>query len=401
MAYQLGMALKEFLILTQQDDIEFDEFREPTHSAREYFKNPDRSIINLFALINELTREDASKRMTIQQMQKLLTFRNHPTPIFYQELERVLPAKTLGIQQDVDEINALLQSKVNDLDLLKKANLIFSKLSKIDSPEPRLLYMAEQLATKCFKDVSYNYFANLSKSIETKLLEKDWNIAPWYRKIAHVLSFGYFRVARQSNVNSIKIDLDLRGEEFQMHFAQLEYIPTTEFKALGKTESANFTHYIFNNLENIREKEAMPTEVKKKVIPVKEESEETSVTELDADFSTVVITHASEVKKQGEMPLVNDQDKQFEEDPDFSTVVITRDPDVKKAEENPLLSDPDKNAEIEVKKEVQKLDIAENDLHFFAKNRKRKFQTYRSTMKLGDHLTAAAVFEQPIPTINM
>ena len=107
MAYQLGMALKEFLILTQQDEIDQEAFRDHTHPAVDYFKNPERSIVNLSALIQELTREDASKRMSIKQMKQLLTFRNHPTHIFYQEMEKVLPSSSLGIQKEVDEINEL------------------------------------------------------------------------------------------------------------------------------------------------------------------------------------------------------------------------------------------------------------------------------------------------------
>jgi hypothetical protein len=251
MAYQLGMALKEFITLTQRDEVDPDEFRDQDYSVASYFENPEKAIINLSTLIQELTREDASKRMSIKQMQELFKYRNHPPHSFNKEVERVLPSSSLGIQEDVDEIDQLIHSKLRGIELVKKSNVIFKKLSESEQKEPRLTRLAEGLAEKCFKEGSFTYFSKVSKTIESALLNEDWKKAPFYRKALHFISFGLYRVPRYSSVNSIKIDLDFSSDEFQMHFCQLEYTPTSAIKGLGKKQASNFSMFIFNHLNDI------------------------------------------------------------------------------------------------------------------------------------------------------
>ncbi|WP_158617504.1 hypothetical protein [Legionella sp. km772] len=375
MAYQLGMALKEFLILTQQDDIAHDDFRDHSTTAADYFKNPDRSIVNLSALINELTREDAAKRMSISQMRELLHFRNHPTAVFYQEIEKLLPASALGIQKEVNEIQDLLKSKLKGLELVKKANLIFNKLNESDSPEPRLLYLAGQLASKCFKEGSYSYFSKLSDKIEYALLDKDWDLAPWYRKIAHVLSFGYFRVDRISTVDSINLDIDFKGEEFKTHFGQLEHIAHSEFSLLGKKQALNFETFIFNNLEKIRAEEDQKKD-----------------NEGDTKALPVVSSPAQDHLSNTPTP----------EALDSGTVVITESAPVVKADQEqakkPSIKLP---AKVELAKKDEKPELAANQNTFFTKANKRTiFKTYRTTMFRGDGTLPAPKPEKPKPSVK-
>jgi len=251
MAYQLGMALKEFIILTQREAIDPYEFRDHDHPAASYFNHPEKAIINLSTLIQELTREDATKRMSIAQMQELLKYRNHPPHVFNKEVERVLPASILGIQDDVAKINNIINSKLKGPALINEANVIFKKLSESKTKEPRLSRLAEQLAEKCFKEGSFIYFSKISKAIETALLKEDWGKASWYRKMFHILSFGFYRIPRYNSVNSIKIDLNFNSEEFQMHFCQLEYTHQSVIKRLGATQAANFSMFIYANLDHI------------------------------------------------------------------------------------------------------------------------------------------------------
>ena len=165
MAYQLGMALKEFLILTQRDGLPND-FRNPKRQAADYFNSPSSAIINLSLLAQELTRSVASKRLSIKQFQDLLNFCNLPPKLFYKKVEEALPSATIGIQEDLTVINNLLQGNLNRDELLQQANPVFSKLSKSDPKETRLTRMAEQLAIKCYKGYTKSFITEYSKSLK-------------------------------------------------------------------------------------------------------------------------------------------------------------------------------------------------------------------------------------------
>lgn len=134
MAFQLGMALKEFLILTQMEKLP-EEYREHDAIAASYFKSPTNAIVNYSILIQELTRDDPKKRLTIGQFQNLLFYTNHPSKVFYKELENVLPFQELGLQEEMDEITALLKSNLTEEQLLQAANLIFNKIEQRDPKE--------------------------------------------------------------------------------------------------------------------------------------------------------------------------------------------------------------------------------------------------------------------------
>lgn len=252
MAYQLGIALKEFLILSQLDELP-DEFRDTDTNAVSYFTNAPKQIINLSLLVQELTRTEPERRLTVKQFQSLLNYLNQSPDNFYQELEKILPSSKIGLQNEIDEINKLINSNLKGEALLKQANLIFQQVSDSDPKETRITRMAEKLATKCFREHSIAYFKQCSDAIEKEFLNADWVRAPWYRKALHWLTLGYFRVERVSDLDSskIKIPQDLKGEEFQSHFIQLEFLPSTEITSLGAIESMHFTDFIFTHIEEI------------------------------------------------------------------------------------------------------------------------------------------------------
>ncbi|KTD31661.1 protein kinase domain containing protein [Legionella moravica] len=272
MAFQLGMILKEFLILTQLDELPA-EFRDRDKSAASYFDSPSNSIINLSLLVQELTRPEPEKRMTINQFKSLLKFRIMTPDNFYAQVEEAFPSELLGIQQDIDEIKALLNEKINDgflqsisqsfinpsalsaynKDFLLRANEVFKKISASEPKETRLTRMAEKLAIKCYREYSHSYFKQCSQSLEAELFKLEWNKAPWYRKALHWLTFGLFNVDRASNeeIATVKIKQDLKGEEFQMHFSLLEFLPPKELNHLGRLQSARFKEFIYSHVNEI------------------------------------------------------------------------------------------------------------------------------------------------------
>ncbi len=254
MSYQLGMALKEFLLLTQMEDIP-DDFQNTDRDAFSYFDTPNPQIINLFLLVQELTRKEASKRLTIAQFQELLFFRNSNPQNFYEKVEEMLPSSNLGIEEDILQIKKLLASNLNGKELTEQANVIFTKLSKSGSIETRVTRLAEQLASKCFHSYSKPFFQHCSRKIEEALLAKDWEEAPWYRKLIHWLSNGYFRVDKVADISTLEINVDLKGEEFQFYFVQLEFLTLRELEVLGEEEVMNFQDFIESHLDQIQIKD--------------------------------------------------------------------------------------------------------------------------------------------------
>lgn len=252
MAFQLGMALKEFLMLTQIDELP-DDFRNPDRNAAYYFKSPSRQIVNLSLLIQELTRSDASKRLTITQFKNLLNFRNLSSEQFYQAVEKVLPSSTIGLkEEDVIDFTKLLDGNLKSEDLIKQANLVFSKLSNNTPKETRLTRLAEKLAVKCYKEYSEPFF---KASIEKAIFNNDWDEAPWYRQVMHWLSFGYFSVEKVTDISEVKDTVieDLQSEKFQSYFPHLEFLPPSQ---LNSEEDVFFKDFLYTHLEEILSKDA-------------------------------------------------------------------------------------------------------------------------------------------------
>lgn len=341
MAYQLGMALKEFLILTQQDELS-DEFRDHDVPAAAYFASPNKSITNLSLLVQELTRANPEHRMTLAQFQGLLPLRNRPTNDFYAHVELIFPAKNLGLEQLVRELHQLIDGSFDNNELLAQANPLFKQIDEQQTSEHRLTRLANILANKCFTQCSGDYlqalhnritsstdlidlnnkefhqhfpllefvtpalmttalgleqtqelaayiaaqdaslfprrdlieeliaskldglafieqanqiftelltkdsippnlhtpmrelvgaclarspyFRDLSARIENQLLAQDWQAASWFRRAIHWLSFGFFRVARVSQVSDKNFELNVSKDELSPFMLQLKLI---------------------------------------------------------------------------------------------------------------------------------------------------------------------------------
>lgn len=252
MSYQMGKALREFLIVTQLGEIP-EQSDEEHRTVLAHFEKPNRVIINLSMLVEELTRYEEGKRLTIEQFQRLLPYINHNIDDFYRQLEKELPAKNLGIERELNEIEQLLHNnKLKGINFLEQANIIFTDISEQNSKEPRFNQIAEKLAIKCYQECSENYFSQISQEIESALLTKDWNSASWWRRIVHTLSFGFFRVERVNTADNIAISLNFNDQEFRTHFIQMEFLPATILDGLGVSEANNFKDYFQSHLDEIR-----------------------------------------------------------------------------------------------------------------------------------------------------
>ena len=316
MAYQLGMALKEFLILTQLDEIpSIDDFRNPDFNAAYYFQSPPKQIINLSLLIQELTRAEPSKRLSISQFQRLLNYRNLSTELFYAEIEKILPSSTLGIQEDIDKIAELLNANLSGEELIKQANLIFNKLSACNPRETRLTRMAEKLAIKCYKEYSEPFFKD---SIDTARLNNDWNLAPWYRKAIHWLSSGYFRIARVTELADIKESIinDLKSEKFQSYFPHLEFLPPSQ---LTSVEAQYFKEILYNYLDEILSQESESEEQSTSEESVKEDTKPQDPTPQTPVEETTPLN-------PGTKPLDSKEESEEESSAGYGTIVIVNNP---------------------------------------------------------------------------
>ena len=267
MAFQLGMALKEFLILTQTEVPELKDFRSHDFNPEHYFKTVPNPIANYALLIQELTRPDPNKRLSIQQFKNLLKFRNLRPEQFYKKIEEELPSATIGFQEDIDAINTLLNGDFSESEFFTRANVLFNKISK--NKEPRLIRMAEKLATKCYQEYTEPFF---KQSIETALLNNYWEEAPWYRQLIHVLSFGYFRVDRVTELSEIQdtMGLDLNGEQFLSYFPHFEFLAPSDMDGLGETAAGYLKNVIKQNVEMILSHDSM----------AQQESSESSIEDL-------------------------------------------------------------------------------------------------------------------------
>jgi hypothetical protein len=267
MTYELGMALKEFLIRTQVEEFpDMVDFMDHEQTAASYFTSPPNSIINISLLIQELTRSEPSHRLSLEQFNRLFRQCNVSPEEFYNRVEKELPSSRLGVDRKVDHLYKLLNDQLPGTEFIKETNLVINALSETSVKEPRLTRLAEKLATKVFTEYTAPFFQS---SIDQALLNKDWNEAIWYRKAMHWLSFGYFRVEEVSTLEDVRdtVIKDLKSEEFQSYLTQIIFLPIEQ---LNSDKGRCFKDFVKANLEGIMFKDAVgkvDIEEKPKTIP--------------------------------------------------------------------------------------------------------------------------------------
>ena len=250
MAYEIGMALKEFLILSLFDDIK-EEYWNPNASIASFIKNPSAQVSNIALIIREMTHEEEGKRLSIEKFQQLIPYIIQSTPNFYIKLQEIHPLSP-EINTEIEQIKALLKNEQNlkGADFLAKANPIFIAVSARVPQEPRLTWYTEKLASKCYSECSTEYWAQFADKMEQELAKQNWAQAPWYRKLAYYLSFGLFNVAQVTEVSELKL-VDFKEPEFLSHFHQLDFLSPLEMENLGPVKVEHLTEFLGAHLEEI------------------------------------------------------------------------------------------------------------------------------------------------------
>ncbi|HAT8174118.1 TPA: hypothetical protein JA340_13310, partial [Legionella pneumophila] len=189
---------------------------------------------------------------------------------YFQKLSGLIES---ALEKDVNEIRQLLNPQSNSEGLLQKASPIFMKLFERQPEVPQLTDLAKQLAAQCFDESSKNYFTRqLPLLVEEELLNQDWEQAPWYRKALHWLTFGYFRVDNVTEISSLKIPEHAKGKEFQIYFSQLLFLPNEEIKNMFTSKDSQTVDFLLGYIEKERERREMETPSVK--IPVDLKGEE-------------------------------------------------------------------------------------------------------------------------------
>ncbi|WP_133135640.1 hypothetical protein [Legionella rowbothamii] len=396
MAYQVGMALKEFLLLTKMDDLP-DDYWNPDCDIESYFKDGNNQIKNYILLIREMTRHEEGKRLSISQMQQLLTIIGKQPINFYEDVEKMLPSASVGLEKEYNEIQALLNSNLRNEELLKQANPLFIQLSTRDPQECRLNRLAEKLAVKCYQQCSKSYFTNLSKSIEKSLLDQDWQHASFTQKLIHYVSFGYFRVPEITNVTQIKIALDFSGPEFQSHFIPFISLSKTHLFHLGAKQSQHVIDFLQANMTEIKtalatlfsedsnEVESTPNEpLQQQVASLSSEESDSELTEEslgDESLSSSIVIHKTtkmdgDKESQAASVIIKSSaetnDEDGEEEENSGSVVFIPNPS----------SDTTPEAETDAEEEkIEHQEKAKSTLQFFAAVKKQEPSSYQARKK--------------------
>lgn len=250
MAYEIGMALKEFLLLSLLDDMK-EEYWNPNASIASFLKNPSAQVSNIALIIREMTHEEEGKRLSIEKFQQLIPYIIQSTPNFYIKLQEIHPLSP-EINAEIEQIKALLKNEqgLKGAEFLAKTNPIFIAVSARVPQEPRLTWYTEKLASKCYSECSKEYWSQFADKMEQELANKNWTQAPWYRKLAYYLSFGFFNVAQVAEVSELK-HVDFKETEFLAHFHQLDFLSPLEMEHLGPVKVEHLTEFLGAHLEEI------------------------------------------------------------------------------------------------------------------------------------------------------
>ncbi len=250
MAYEIGMALKEFMLLSLFDDKK-EEYWHPHANIASFTKNPSAQVTNIALIIREMTHEEEGKRLSIEKFQQLIPYIVQSPSNFYTKLQELHPVSP-EINAEIEQIQALIrkEQELKNADFLAKANPILMAISARVPQEPRLAWFAEKLASKCYSECSQKYWTQFTEKMERELANQNWAKAPWYRKLAYYLSFSFFNVAQVTKVSELKI-VDFKEPEFLSHFHQLDFLAPIEMESFGPVKLEHLTEFLNVHLEEI------------------------------------------------------------------------------------------------------------------------------------------------------
>ena len=168
MSYQVGMALKEFLLNATEVEGLTEELYLNWIPITAIAKNSSRTQKNLFALVQELTRSNPKDRMPIEIFQTLLTKIKLPHTVFLREIEEIFPQSALSQARELVIIQQILEAPVLTPKLLQE----WDELEKKD------------IASNLYTDPRVRFFEKAALEIKAYLGEIDSIIAQENRKKA-------------------------------------------------------------------------------------------------------------------------------------------------------------------------------------------------------------------------
>ncbi|EHL30300.1 hypothetical protein [Legionella drancourtii] len=250
MAYEIGMALKEFMLLSLFDEKK-EEYWHPHANISSFTKKPSAQVTNIALIIREMTHEEEGKRLSIEKFQQLIPYIIQSPPNFYTKLQELHPISP-EINTEIEQVQALIRNEqgLKGADFLAKANPMFMSISTRVPQEPRLAWFAEKLASKCYNECSKEYWTRFTDKMEQELANQNWAKAPWYRKLAYYLSFSFFNVAQVTDASELKI-VDFKEPEFLSHFHQLDFLAPLEMESFGPVKLEHLTEFLNVHLEEI------------------------------------------------------------------------------------------------------------------------------------------------------
>ena len=214
MSYQMGMALKEFVMATtmQIDHLTPEMFMEwmPVTTIAD---NPSRTQKNYFALVQELTRSNPQDRLPIVHFETLLRKVNLPHAQFLQEIEALSPQAELSNASDLALMDQLIHSRQLTPELRQKWGELEQK----------------GVTNQLYCDPRNRFFEHANLEIKAYIEKVDQIIKTENRKKASSIQLiGSFLGAPLPEITKIEElpALPIMPDKIKWYFEILEELPT-------------------------------------------------------------------------------------------------------------------------------------------------------------------------------
>ena len=193
MSYQMGMALKEFVIKsnlvsfspTDDEEETFQKFVE-WNSVSSLSPNPSKELQNISVLIEELTRSKPEERLSIENLNTLIKQVVLPPEQFIQKLNEASPVSAQSRERD--------KANIQLIDSILKSDNISPVQREQLSAIPNCKSLLNKTPIKSSLD---GYF----KQVEAELYKADVNKLGFFSRIGHKL--GLVTLPRVSTIQNL------------------------------------------------------------------------------------------------------------------------------------------------------------------------------------------------------
>lgn len=219
MSYQMGMALKEFVMSSIGIEGMTPEMFLGWMPITAILSEPRRTQKNLFALVQELTRTEPQDRLSIVHFQDLLKKIHLPHSKFLTEIETLSPQENLSKAQELEIMRQLIQAPQQFTPKLRQQ---WSALKQKD------------VATELYSDPRLKFFEHAAIEIKYYLQKIDRIIAAENRKKAGSMrlvgSFLGVPIPEVTKIEELPA-LPVMPEKIKWYFEILEEMPTPMLEA--------------------------------------------------------------------------------------------------------------------------------------------------------------------------